>query len=78
LLPGKSLTGTCQIQYRITGCRLDIGEGLKCGTDGGSKITGLYTPPFAFTGNLEKVMVDVIGERIEDYEAEIRAALARQ
>lgn len=57
---------------------IGLGEGLKCGTDGGSKITELYTPPFAFTGNLEKVVVDVSGERIEDHEAEIRIALARQ
>jgi arylsulfatase len=51
---------------------------LKCGRDAGSQITSIYKPPFAFTGSLEKVMVDVSGERIEDHEAEIRVALARQ
>ena len=47
---------------------LDIGitDGLTCGRDDGSTVTTDYQAPFAFTGELEKVVVDVSGELIED------------
>src|SRR5688572_18206839 len=47
---------------------LDIGitEGLSCGRDEGSAVTADYHAPFAFTGRLEKLVVDVSGELLED------------
>ena len=59
---------------------LDIGitEGLACGRDEGSCVTIDYNAPFAFTGELEQVVVDVSGELIEDKEAELRATMAHQ
>ena len=51
---------------------LDIGitEGLTCGRDDGSAVTTDYEAPFAFTGTLEQVVVDVSGDLIEDKSAD--------
>ena len=59
---------------------LDIGitEGLTCGRDDGSTITTDYRAPFGFTGHLEKVVVDVSGELIEDKGAQMRSVMAHQ
>jgi hypothetical protein len=59
---------------------LDIGitEGLSCGRDEGSAVTADYRAPFPFTGDLEKVVVDVSGHLIEDKAAEMRTVMARQ
>jgi arylsulfatase len=59
---------------------LDIGitEGLSCGRDDGSAVTTDYRAPFAFTGELEKIVVDVSGELIEDKGAEMRSVMAHQ
>ncbi|MDX2089985.1 MAG: arylsulfatase [Kofleriaceae bacterium] len=59
---------------------LDIGitEGLTCGRDDGSTVTTDYTAPFAFTGNLEQVTIDVAGHLIEDKEAAMRTIMAHQ
>jgi hypothetical protein len=37
-----------------------------------------YPPPFAFTGQVKKALVDVTGELVEDKEAQMRQYLARQ
>jgi arylsulfatase A-like enzyme len=59
---------------------LDIGitEGLTCGRDDGSAVTSDYEAPFAFTGALEKVIVDVSGDLIEDKGAALRTVMAHQ
>ncbi len=59
---------------------LDIGitEGLSCGRDDGSSVTTEYSAPFAFTGKLEHVVVDVSGDVIEDKEAQLKAVMAHQ
>jgi len=57
---------------------LGLGEGLTCGRDPGSPVTSRYRPPFAFTGTLESVVVDVSGELIVDTEKEMHAAMAHQ
>jgi hypothetical protein len=59
---------------------LNIGivAGLSVGRDEGAAITPAYAPPFAFTGALEKVVVDVSGDLIEDKESELRAVMAHQ
>jgi arylsulfatase A-like enzyme len=51
---------------------------IVCGADPGSPVTHKYKPPFAFTGTIHSVTVDVSGELIKDREAEMRMILARQ
>jgi arylsulfatase A-like enzyme len=55
-----------------------LGDGLTCGADRGSSVTTLYDGPFPFTGQLHQVTVDVSGDLIEDHEAALRTAMARQ
>jgi hypothetical protein len=38
---------------------LSICEGLDVGTDIGSPVDFTYTPPFAFTGKIQKVTLDL-------------------
>jgi hypothetical protein len=52
---------------------LALGGGLVCGRNPGSPVSELYRPPFAFTGKLVKVTVDVSGKMIQDTEEEMRA-----
>jgi arylsulfatase len=51
---------------------------LTCGANPGSPVTPDYPSPFAFTGTLRDVTVDVSGELIHDPEAELRMHMARQ
>jgi hypothetical protein len=51
---------------------------LTCGANPGSPVTPDYEGPFAFTGTLHSVTLDVSGELIHDPEAELRVHLARQ
>ncbi len=51
---------------------------LTCGANPGSPVTPDYEGPFAFTGTLHSVTLDVSGDLIHDHEAELRAHLARQ
>jgi len=39
-------------------------EGIDCGRDALTSVSKRYKAPFAFTGNLEKVTIDVSGEHI--------------
>ncbi len=52
--------------------------GLTCGANPGSAVTTDYVAPFAFTGTLHTVTVDVSGELIADTDSEMRMAMARQ
>jgi arylsulfatase len=82
--PGKArlfvdgkLAGQTELPVTIP---LDIGitEGLTCGRDEGSPVTDEYGAPFAFTGELEHVVIDVSGELHEDKQAEMRSVMAHQ
>jgi arylsulfatase A-like enzyme len=55
-----------------------LAGGFQCGSDPGSPVTDAYSPPFAFTGTLHDVVVDVSGDLIEDDAAEMKMLLARQ
>jgi arylsulfatase A-like enzyme len=68
-----------QVELPVT-IPLDIGitEGLTCGRDEGSSVTTAYRAPFAFTGTLHNVAVDVSGDLIQDTEAEMKAIMAHQ
>ena len=50
-----------------------LGGGLVCGRNPGSPVSRLYGPPFAFTGKIVKVTVDVSGKMIQDTEEEMKA-----
>ena len=51
---------------------------LTCGANPGSPVTSEYDGPFAFTGKLNSVTLDVSGDLIHDPEAELRVHMARQ
>ena len=50
-----------------------VGDGICVGRDDASPVTPDYVAPFAFTGGeIDKVVVDVSGERYVDHEAQVR------
>ena len=50
-----------------------VGDGLCVGRDDASPVTPAYTAPYPFTGGtIDKVVVDVSGERYVDHEAQVR------
>ena len=50
------------------------GDGICVGRDSASAVTPEYQAPFPFTGGtIDKVVVDVSGERYIDHEAQVRA-----
>ncbi|WP_067855919.1 arylsulfatase [Nocardia shimofusensis] len=50
-----------------------VGDGICVGRDSASPVSPDYTSPFAFTGGtIDKVVVDVSGERYIDHEAQVR------
>ena len=50
-----------------------LGGGLVCGRNPGSPVSQLYRPPFAFTGKIVKVAMDVSGKMIQDTGEEMKA-----
>ena len=51
-----------------------VGDGITVGRDDASPITPDYKAPFRFTGGtIDKVVVDVSGDRYIDHEAQVRA-----
>jgi arylsulfatase A-like enzyme len=58
--------------------RLAQGGAMLVGADTGAPVTPEYQPPFRFAGSIKRVIVDVSGEYVEDYEAQMRIALAKQ
>jgi arylsulfatase len=49
------------------------GDGISVGRDSGSAVTPEYRAPFLFTGGMiDKVVVDLSGERYVDHEAQVR------
>ena len=55
-----------------------LGCAVLCGADDGSTVTPAFASPFAFTGTIEQVTVDVSGELIVDDDALTRSLLGRQ
>jgi len=59
--------------------RFGVGSGsLRVGDDAGISVTERYEPPFAFTGTLHRVTIEVDGEEDRDPEAEARIAMQSQ
>jgi arylsulfatase len=54
------------------------GEGLCCGFDDGTAVSRSYASPFAFTGTIDRVIVDVSGVPVLDADAELRRAWLTQ
>jgi hypothetical protein len=76
LVDGKPVgDGTLPVTIPLS---LGLGAGVSVGADPGSPTMPDYAPPFAFTGEVHKALVDVTGEAVEDYEAKMRVYLARQ
>ena len=48
------------------------------GANTGAPVTPDYSPPFRFSGSIHRVIVDVSGEHVEDHEAQMIIALAKQ
>lgn len=53
-------------------------EGFDIGIDTGTPVTDEYKPGARFTSKIEKVMIDLFGERHIDHEAETKAILKSQ
>jgi arylsulfatase len=54
-------------------------EGLSCGWDYADSVDHEgYEPPFRFSGTIKRVTYDLSGEAIQDAEAEMRRAMAKQ
>jgi arylsulfatase len=57
---------------------LGLTSGVRVGWAPGSPVSPDYRPPFAFSGTIHKIIVDVSGDLIVDEEATVRMLLARQ
>jgi arylsulfatase A-like enzyme len=57
---------------------LGLAGGFTVGADDGSPVTDEYQSPFAFTGKIYGVEIDVTGETIKDSASEMRMAMAHQ
>ena len=55
-----------------------MGGGVTIGADPGSPTMPDYDSPCRLNGTINKVWVDVSGDRVEDYEERMRIYLARQ
>jgi hypothetical protein len=54
-------------------------EGMTVGRDYGDSVSkAIYNPPFDFTGLVKQVAFDLSGDAVEDAEAEMRRAIAKQ
>ena len=61
-----------------TPIRLAQGGAMLVGADTGSTVTPDYVAPFRFSHRIHRVIVDVSGDHVEDYEAQMKIALAKQ
>ena len=57
---------------------IGLAGGVCVGRDAGSPVMPNYKSPFAFTGTVKKVLVDITGEAVEDKAAQMKVYLARQ
>jgi arylsulfatase A-like enzyme len=63
---------------RTLGYRYSADESFDIGWDAGSPVTREYKADAKFTGKIEKVRIDLLGEKHTDAEAEALAAMKRQ
>jgi hypothetical protein len=78
---GKKDIGTGRFEKQVAGY-FTVNETFDVGCDTVSPVSDLYESPFAFTGTMIKVMVDVseatFAELAEQHEARARIAMATQ
>jgi arylsulfatase A-like enzyme len=58
--------------------RFSADESFDIGRDTGSPVTSEYKAAAEFTGKIKKIVIDLVGERHHDPEAEARVAMKRQ
>ncbi|MFO7590129.1 MAG: arylsulfatase [Acidimicrobiia bacterium] len=85
-MPGTAGTLTLYVDDRAVGSSAIVtqpgafcltGDGICVGRDSSSPVSPEYTSPFPFTGGtIDKVVVDVSGDRYLDHEAQVRAWFA--
>ena len=77
----RKLAGEMLLPYTVP-LALGIGSGMTVGRNPGSPVSVLYGPPFAFTGKIRHVTVDLTGSLIPDStdekHAQAKVAMARQ
>jgi arylsulfatase len=80
LINGKPVAET-QFPYTVP-LALGIGSGVHVDANPGSPVTKLYGPPFAFSGKIRRVTIDVTSKKFpggkEEKEAHARKEMARQ
>jgi arylsulfatase len=76
MIDGK-VAGEAKIGRTIP-ARYSFSGGLDCGQDCGAPVSEAYAAPFAFTGVLRKVVVDLAPDAPGDRVADARAALGRE
>jgi arylsulfatase len=82
-MPGTEGTLTLYVDDQVVGSSRLVtqpgyfcltGDGICVGRDSASPVTPAYVSPFPFTGGtIDKVVVDVSGDRYVDHEAQVRA-----
>ena len=82
-MPGTAGTLTLYVDDQAVGSEQIVtqpgyfcltGDGISVGRDSASAVTPEYVAPFEFTGGtIDKVVVDMSGERYVDHEAQVRA-----
>jgi len=71
------LVGQADFPYTVP-IAMGITGGWSVGADPGAPVAPFYDPPFAFTGTIYSVTIDLSGEVIKDDEAEFKMQMARQ
>ncbi len=73
----RELVGSMDMPYSVL--NMFGTQGLSCGYDGGEPAAPeKYTGRYPFTGTIKRVTLDLSGELIQDTEAEMKIAMARQ
>jgi len=78
LFIGERKVGEAEIAETVPNAFDRTGEGLCCGYDSSSPVSREYEAPFAFTGAIARVTVEVEGAAHLDAAADERAAMASQ
>ena len=78
LLVDGQIVGEAEIPH-VTPVRYSItGGGITCGWEQGPPVGVDYEAPFAFTGTVRRVVVEVDGQPHRDEEAEFEAIMSEQ
>lgn len=75
LRKGETVIGTGTFEKQIYG-RFTVNETFDVGCDTLTPVSSLYESPFAFTGKIKRVMVDVSERSFEDLATAVRAKIA--